>query len=288
LILFSSCFLTPSNEQNLLQRFSSSVAITSVYDAGTAAAVVALQTHARLSPTGVFDEPIASVLLGNFSHDGYRDDGRPPRALGYKYKVHVQVHVNRSIEPTARLLDGYGNEIFSFVTRLHGVDSLSNANTWPYFNSSGDGLNEFSSDGNTPTGLAEFDLNSPEDDPIKFGPYPVNRVVQGLKGNAAFLLINNESTTVRDGILMHTGAWSNYSNWEPPAPMPNSLGCIHAWCVEQYSSMKPSSVVSVVQKLRKSHSTMAYSSPPLSLCLFPSPRHDNPGRLALRRCGSCS
>lgn len=27
-----------------------------------------------------------------------------------------------------------------------------------------------------------FDLNSPEDDPKSFGPYPVNRAVQGLRG----------------------------------------------------------------------------------------------------------
>ena len=30
-------------------------------------------------------------------------------------------------------------------------------------------------------GLTEFDLNSPEDEPKLFGPYPVNRAVQGLK-----------------------------------------------------------------------------------------------------------
>lgn len=112
-----------------------------------------------------------------------------------------------------------------------------------------------SGDGNTPTGLIEFDLNSPEDDPQLFGPYPVNRAVQvcadarlaaapgavhaaartnmlprtcgggggaqGIRGNAAWLIPN-----IRDGILMHTGAWPG---WAPPMVMPNSEGCIHAW-----------------------------------------------------------
>lgn len=62
-------------------------------------------------------------------------------------------------------------------------------------------------------------------------PYPVNRAVRGLRGNAAWLISNSAATTVRNGILMHTGAWANYSDWRPPMPMPNSLGCIHAWCV---------------------------------------------------------
>ena len=114
---------------------------------------------------------------------------------------------------------------------------------WPDFNSTNDGLNMFSTNGNTPTGLIEFDLNSPEDEPKLYGPYPVNRAVQGLKvdvvsvrcsccgvaltlcvlcgalfaqGNAAFLL-----PQVRNGILMHTGEWPG---WNPPQPMPNSEG----------------------------------------------------------------
>jgi hypothetical protein len=54
-------------------------------------------------------------------------------------------------------------------------------------------------------GLMTFDLNSPENDPVDFGPYPVNRAVQGLKGNA-FIVISN----IRDGILLHTGEWPNW------------------------------------------------------------------------------
>ncbi len=35
------------------------------------------------------------------------------------------------------------------------------------------------------TGLVEMDLNSPEPDPASYGPWPVNRFVHGLDGNAA-------------------------------------------------------------------------------------------------------
>jgi hypothetical protein len=95
------------------------------------------------------------------------------------------------------------------------------------------GRNQFSPDGSTPTGLIEFDLNSPEDDPKSFGPYPVNRAVQGIRGNAAFLI-----PSIRDGILLHTGEWPA---WAPPAQMPNSAGCIHAWpAVRAHCETQPS------------------------------------------------
>ncbi len=93
-------------------------------------------------------------------------------------------------------------------------------------------MNMFSGDGNTPTGLMEFDLNSPEDDPKSFGPYPVNRAVQGLRGNARALVPD-----VRNGILLHTGEWPG---WQPPQLMPNSAGCLHAW---------PDSINTIWQKL---------------------------------------
>jgi hypothetical protein len=44
------------------------------------------------------------------------------------------------------------------------------------------GGRQFSGDGSTPTGLSTLDLNSPEPDPVSYGPYPINRFVQGLKG----------------------------------------------------------------------------------------------------------
>ena len=98
------------------------------------------------------------------------------------------------------------------------------ANPWPTFNSAGFGLNQFASDGNTPTGLFELDLNSPESEPKFYGPYPVNRVVAGLAGNGKWLV-----PALRYGVLIHTGEWAQYAGWAPPAPMPNSNGCVHTW-----------------------------------------------------------
>jgi hypothetical protein len=125
------------------------------------------------------------------------------------------------------LRGGDGAILFEFRARLHGAISKP-APPWPNFNNSGSGLNEFSGDGATPTGLTELDLNSPEDDPAAFGPYPVNRAVVGLEGNSR-LLITGTSDAPRNGILVHTGNWTCCGWTGPPAPMPNSLGCIHAY-----------------------------------------------------------
>ncbi|KAG2374871.1 hypothetical protein C9374_010245 [Naegleria lovaniensis] len=119
----------------------------------------------------------------------------------YKYYVHVPVYSNRSIETTCSLFDKFGNKRHFFTCRTHGQQNF----------------NEFTSDGNTPTGLYTFDLNTPEDDPKEYGPYDVNRAVYGLKGNAFYIY-----PKIRSGILLHTGEWSSYH------PMPNSHGCIHA------------------------------------------------------------
>ena len=41
---------------------------------------------------------------------------------------------------------------------------------------------------------------------------------------AGFLL-----PAIRDGILIHTGEWANFSSWRAPEPMPNSAGCVHSY-----------------------------------------------------------
>ena len=57
---------------------------------------------------------------------------------------------------------------------------------WPDDIGVGDvGLTEFYSNGNTVTGKVELDLNSAEPNATIYGPWPVNRVVRGLEGNAA-------------------------------------------------------------------------------------------------------
>jgi hypothetical protein len=215
--------------QNLLQRTpgNGALPLSSAYDSATTVAVTAFQRSQALQPDGIFGPATAAAALANLTADGYRWNGTAPGALGFKYLIHVPVHTNRSVETVASLVAANGSVVYTYVVRAHGIDSWDSEDdppAWPYFNDCCDGMSQFAGDGDTPTGLSLADLNSPEDDPTEFGPYPVNRVVQGLEGNAGFLIPN-----IRDGILQHTGAWSNYSSWQPPAPMPNSLGCIHAW-----------------------------------------------------------
>lgn len=128
--------------------------------------------------SGVLDEPTSEVILGVLTDDHYRDDGLPPTAHGdqYLYKIVVPVHRNRSIESKASLIATNGSTIFTFTVRAHGY-SLGPDHTWPDFNNSGPGRNQMASCGNTPTGLSQADLNSPESIPREYGPYPVNRMV---------------------------------------------------------------------------------------------------------------
>ena len=113
--------------------------------------------------------------------------------------------------------------LFTFATRTHGQSNPPSA-AWPNYNNSV-GLNQFSSDGNTPTGLASIDLNSagPAQDEKYYGPYPVQRVIAGIAGNMA-LLLQPQSSNIRSGILMHTGEWPGWSDGDQ---MPDSDGCIH-------------------------------------------------------------
>lgn len=208
--------------QNLLLQGGYAVSADGVFGPATAAAVSAFQSNASLPRSGGLDAATACAALSLLSGDGYVDDGEAPGALGYLYKVLVSVHANRSVESTASLIAANGSVVYTFTARLHGADALPPA-PWPSFNSSGPGLNMFTSDGDTPTGLIAFDLNTPEDNATEFGPWPVNRAVAGIRGNAAWLIPN-----VRDGILLHTGNWSE-AGWAPPQPMPNSAGCIHAY-----------------------------------------------------------
>jgi len=197
--------------QNLLSRspFCPQVSISSAYDINTNEAVIAFQTGNKIPVTGSFDSNTANTLLSLHSNDQYKDNGRYPSG-DYLYKVYIPVHKNRSVETTGTLFSRNMTIMHKFTTRTHGIN---NPNT-------GDALNQFTTDGMTPTGLMTFDLNSPEDDPKSFGPYPVNRCVTGLAGNAKVLIYK-----MRDGILMHTGEWDG---WDPSKPMPNSHGCIHA------------------------------------------------------------
>ncbi len=214
--------------QNLLLRDKSvsSFVVNGAYDKSTAAAVTAFQTAHDLIVSGDLDSVSAQKLLDLYSYDGIQDSGFTAKSLGYKYKVSVPVHLNRSIETIGTLYDDSNNVLLTFAVRTHGLRDDGVNYGWPDFGSSPPdfGLNQFSSSGDTVTGVIEIDLNSPEPNPQVYGPWPVNRLIRGLQGNAAWLLPN-----IRDGMLIHTGNWTTASQvWDPTMPMPNSSGCLHA------------------------------------------------------------
>jgi len=193
--------------QNLLQRTFDFKPTYGSYDNLTSYFVHKFQEQVGLPSEGVFDVSTANIFLAKNLPDNYKDSGVIPS--GYLYKMYIPVYANRSIETMGTLYWHNGTILHQFTVRTHGQNS----------NTTGLALNELCSDGSTPTGLSSFDLNSPEDDPVSYGPYPVNRAVQGMAGNAAVVI-----SDIRDGILMHTGEWPN---WNPSMPMPNSHGCVH-------------------------------------------------------------
>lgn len=180
------------------------------------------QAHG-LKVTGIIDSTTAQLLLDLHSADGYVDTGFTAASLGYKYKIHLPVYNNRSIETIATLFDANNNILVQFKARSHGHRNDGSQAPWPDFGNGDVGLNQFTSNGNTVTGLFEVDLNSPEPDPTLYGPYPINRLVRGLEGNALLLAPN-----IRDGMLFHTGDWSTTNDpWNTSEDMPNSSGCVH-------------------------------------------------------------
>jgi hypothetical protein len=212
--------------QNLLTRFPSSqpLNVSGIWDVASSLVLSQFQTSLQLPASGDLDYATAFALLDHFSLDGVIDDGFSAKSMGYKYKFVFMCSQNRSIEHDAKLFDADNNLIHTFKTRLHGYRDDGTHAPFPDFGANDIGLNQFSSDGATVTGIIEIDLNSPEDNSTEFGPWPVNRLVRGLKGNAQWLLPN-----IRDGQLLHTGVWSTPDHpWDESKPMPNSEGCIHA------------------------------------------------------------
>lgn len=211
--------------QNLLARFTNVPTPDGKFGTLTAAAVKLFQVmhSSTLTPTGKLDFATARIVLSVLSLDDWRDDRKNAAApAGWKYKVWVPQPARRAQEVRALLLDANHKILHSFQVRLHGHSTVGKED-WPTFDSE-PGLNAFTSNGNTPSGLARIDLNeafAPEYQHL-YGPYPVNRIVEGLEGNMGFLV-----PRVRNGILIHTGAWSNATGWNEAFDMPNSAGCIH-------------------------------------------------------------
>lgn len=212
--------------QNLLKREPEikSIPTNGKYDEATAQGCASFQATHGLKATGTLDSVTAQLLLDLDTADGFKDTGFTAASMGYLYKFHIPVQTNRSIETYATLYDKDNNEMLKFRVRTHGNRGDGTTSAWPDFGNGDVGLTQFASSGNTVTGLVEIDLNSPEPNPDLYGPYPINRIVRGLGGNAAFMLPN-----IRDGLLIHTGNWSTATQaWDSTMDMPNSSGCIHA------------------------------------------------------------
>eukprot|EP00762_Andalucia_godoyi_P002637 ANDGO_03379.mRNA.1 hypothetical protein DFA_11980 len=180
------------------------LSVSGKFDGLTTAAIRQFQSAQGLPVTGIADVYTQNLLYKMYEYDGYHDDLKGTLPDGILYKVHVPVRKDRSVEVQATLYDRNMAVLHTFTVRAKGQANLT----------------QFASNGNTPSGLMSLDLNSPESDPQEYGPYPVNRAVAGIDGNARFTVPN-----VRNGILLHTGEWQD---WDPSKPMPDSHGCLHA------------------------------------------------------------
>ena len=197
---------------------------SNTYDDTSAEAVTTFQKATNLNINGIIDAPTANLLLNLYSNDGYQDKGITASSMGYLYKIVIPVYSNRSIETTGTLYDKDNNVLLSFTVRAHGHRDDGSSAPWPDFGDGDIGLTQFAGSGATVTGLIAIDLNTPEPDPQLYGPWPVNRFVRGIDGNAKLLLPH-----IRDGILIHTGNWTtDAKTWNPSMSMPNSAGCLHA------------------------------------------------------------
>lgn len=209
--------------QNLLRRYPGiNLTANGEFDKSTEDALRYFQKSVDLTPVdGVLNPSSGEKIIKLLMHDQYKDDGTIPDWC--KYKLHVPIHRDRNIETTATLYAGNGDVLYKFTIRTRGGTGTE-----------GNELNQLTTNGNTPTGLSTFDLNSKEPEKLvkSFGPYPVLRVVKGIKGNSAIGKDNYTGIDGRDtflsnyrtGILLHTGQWDG---WHEGEPMPNSHGCMH-------------------------------------------------------------
>ena len=80
------------------------------YDGPTARAVACFQAQQGLPVDSSFGEQTAWAALHVLSDDGWHDDGQSAAELGYKYKILLPVHRNRSVETTGVLLDAHNRQ----------------------------------------------------------------------------------------------------------------------------------------------------------------------------------
>jgi len=206
--------------QGLLRRSTLDLELTGKFDRPTAEALVNFQTAHHMPGTGTLEAEDARRVLFELSHDSWVDPMLPSDG-SWQYKIAVTITPNRALESRGLLLDGKNTILHSFPVRLHGHSIPATKEDWPAFDSESVGVNQFTSNGNTPTGLGWLDFNTPfaPEHHATYGPYHINRVVSGIAGNMGFLL-----PKVRSGILVHTGNWTGAAGWTPEFDMPNSAG----------------------------------------------------------------
>jgi hypothetical protein len=93
--------------------------------------------------TGIVDSVTAQTLLDLHSEDGYVDSGFTAASMGYKYKFHIPVYSNRSIETTATLYDKDNNVKLLFTVRTHGYRDNGKTAPWPDFGDGDYGLTQW-------------------------------------------------------------------------------------------------------------------------------------------------
>lgn len=135
---------------------------TSTFDESISEATKAFQSSQGIDSTGIIESVTAQLLLDLYSDDGFKDTGFTASSLGYLYKIHIPVYSNRSIETTGTLYDADNTVLLTFPARTHGYRDDGSHEDWPDFGDGDVGLNQFTSNGMTITGLIEIDLNSAE------------------------------------------------------------------------------------------------------------------------------
>ena len=115
--------------------------------------------------------------------DNFKDPGGLPSK--YKYKVVIPVYKDRYKETYATLWTH--NSIAAQYNLTGPTDpqtgTLTLLHTFKVHTHGQLALNYLSPSGSTPTGMSEFDLNTPEPEPKLYGPFDVNRFTTGLAGN---------------------------------------------------------------------------------------------------------
>ena len=136
--------------QTLLKRDAAvdqSLVVDGVYGEASKKATASFQSAHKLSSTGTLDSASAQMLMDLHSQDGYTDSGFTAASMGYLYKIHIPVHVNRSVETHATLFDKDNNVLLKFTTRQHGHRDDGSAAAWPDYGTGDVGYTEYGSNG---------------------------------------------------------------------------------------------------------------------------------------------